>query len=228
MYALFHHRRFNFNPRSPHGERQIFRDLRHFTSSFQSTLPARGATRFRLIVSYALKFQSTLPARGATIPARPCRKWGGNFNPRSPHGERRLPLTGLLLGYKFQSTLPARGATALLLLRYLIQLISIHAPRTGSDKCHRLHPYAMTYFNPRSPHGERPKEGRDGTLPLVNFNPRSPHGERLLIFLIVSVSCYFNPRSPHGERQRCPRIAGFGIVISIHAPRTGSDKHNSW
>ena len=79
----------NFNPRSPHGERRkraIFKRrtlrisihaprtgsdglwLSYRTSylTFQSTLPARGATLFLFIVSYALKFQSTLPARGAT------------------------------------------------------------------------------------------------------------------------------------------------------------------
>ena len=104
------------------------------TSTFQSTLPARGATavdtisrcrqrisihaprtgsdigyrRSQVIVT---PFQSTLPARGATP---------------------RLCLFAFLC--IFQSTLPARGATvasaedAATLAR-----ISIHAPRTGSD-----------------------------------------------------------------------------------------------
>ena len=34
-------------------------------------------------------------------------------------------------------------------------LISIHAPRTGSDYRGRSCLYLDNYFNPRSPHGER-------------------------------------------------------------------------
>ena len=35
-----------------------------------------------------------------------------NFNPRSPHGERRVAaLAGVAIADRFQSTLPARGAT---------------------------------------------------------------------------------------------------------------------
>ena len=81
----------------------------------------------------------------------------GNFNPRSPHGERpdgertrpvfdgfqsTLPARGAtgsasawVQTAQFQSTLPARGATyqALADLPVTIE-ISIHAPRTGSDE----------------------------------------------------------------------------------------------
>ena len=39
----------------------------------------------------------------------------------------------------FQSTLPARGATAHAATRVLFALISIHAPREGSDQ-RRPHP----------------------------------------------------------------------------------------
>ena len=35
----------------------------------------------------------------------------------------------------FQSTLPARGATNPDVIGGIIDKISIHAPRTGSDKC---------------------------------------------------------------------------------------------
>ena len=57
--------------------------------------------------------------------------------------------------------------------------ISIHAPRTGSDHAMFLPHTGRHYFNPRSPHGERPyllhPMERFGNY----FNPRSPHGERL-------------------------------------------------
>ncbi len=78
------------------------------------------------------------------------------FNPRSPHGERPSGRTSRSTPEKFQSTLPAWGATMMLILIVLLRgifqstlpawgatsdfknaaisyLISIHAPRMGSD-----------------------------------------------------------------------------------------------
>ena len=84
---------------------------------FQSTLPARGATFQRpLNRIQTCLFQSTLPARGATIFTPPISTPKLNFNPRSPHGERR--------GMAYF----AIDALA----------ISIHAPRTGSDEAWRI------------------------------------------------------------------------------------------
>ena len=101
---------------------------------FQSTLPARGATKRPPGDRPGAGFQSTLPARGATRQASPltiqitnfnprspqgerrprwCRRTGGpDFNPRSPQGERRPGGTPDASPDVFQSTLPARGATA--------------------------------------------------------------------------------------------------------------------
>ena len=123
------------------------------------------------------------------------------FNPRSPRGERRFHYLFSLLSFKFQSTLPARGATALtieILPKILFQStlpargatisfyssdedhhISIHAPREGSDYERANKQHRRTYFNPRSPRGERQRR----TTPIIiisNFNPRSPRGERLI------------------------------------------------
>ena len=58
---------------------------------------------------------------------------------------------------------------------------------------------------------------------LKNFNPRSPHGERRKGRVVPSPKNYFNPRSPHGERHRNLEDWEVQIIISIHAPRTGSD-----
>ena len=100
----------HFNPRSPHGERRKVlanwdNDLiisihaprtgsdrnmavRAYPEKiFQSTLPARGATRSATRSSSSLTFQSTLPARGATQ-RFPMRIDNRDFNPRSLHGER--------------------------------------------------------------------------------------------------------------------------------------------
>ena len=101
-------------------------------SVFQSTLPARGATGERGLYLINLRFQSTLPARGATgLPRTHGRSW------------------------KFQSTLPARGATFTGNYAWRSVVISIHAPRTGSDWQSSVTRRCITHFNPRSPHGER-------------------------------------------------------------------------
>ena len=78
--------------------------------------------------------------------------------------------------------------------------ISIHAPRTGSDFLVTGTP-CQSYFNPRSPHGERPSPAAGSAGARSHFNPRSPHGERHRGFIMRRI-------------REC---------ISIHAPRTGSD-----
>ena len=57
----------------------------------------------------------------------------GNFNPRSPHGERHAAFYRLKNGMEFQSTLPAWGATERNEDDIDYIRISIHAPRMGSD-----------------------------------------------------------------------------------------------
>ena len=101
-----------FNPRSPRGERPTGGGFLHkLRSGFQSTLPAWGATRtFQVLyIRYEL-FQSTLPAWGAT----------GTI------------VTGIKARL-FQSTLPAWGATLQPCHQRRVGVISIHAPRVGSD-----------------------------------------------------------------------------------------------
>ena len=57
----------------------------------------------------------------------------GNFNPRSPCGERREDITSISLPTLFQSTLPVWGATLDTSMEDHVADISIHAPRVGSD-----------------------------------------------------------------------------------------------
>ena len=55
------------------------------------------------------------------------------FNPRSPCGERPTKLWHVVAAGTFQSTLPVWGATWWKLRNSAEELISIHAPRVGSD-----------------------------------------------------------------------------------------------
>ena len=172
----------DFNPRSPHGERPPF------------------------------------PREGCPSPPY--------FNPRSPHGERPVTRNNHAVEKRFQSTLSSRRATVLLIncipLRQFQSTLSSRratssvwaAPQAGQFQStlssrratvhFRQNIQRSKYFNPRSPHGERPTwavpeldmdgisihalltESDDivfqpwGSLP--DFNPRSPHGERPVYF----------------------------------------------
>ena len=192
------------------------------------------------------------PRAGSDGAHRTRRKRKRNFNPRSPCGERpskgrtptifgsfqsTLPVRGATRAYfnidefrTFQSTLPVRGATRWDIGELPSDIISIHAPRAGSDHVrHRIwHPH--NHFNPRSPCGERllrqadlligilisihaPRAGSDCfntvlSLPPLNFNPRSPCGERPVALWAAATGQNFNPRSPCGERL------SYGLIIS--------------
>ena len=97
--------------------------------------------------------------------------------------------------FTFQSTLPVRGATAPGNCTRRNPNISIHAPRTGSDPPRRSAETANSYFNPRSPCGERPLCGLRCTA-QVHFNPRSPCGERRLPGVISQPFCLFQSTLP--------------------------------
>ena len=145
-------------------------------------------------------FQSTLPARGAT-PACPARTRNPIFQSTLPaRGATHIVLHVVQMPRPFQSTLPARGATAIQRADGRLRCISIHAPREGSDCPAHPPERPVPDFNPRSPRGERPAR-LSGSTGRTNCNPRSPRGERRqgrVLFVVVP-------------------------VISIHAPREGSD-----
>ena len=168
--------------------------------AFQSTLPARGATND--IASFVGRIGISIhaPRTGSDHFRHALQADQRHFNPRSPHGERPFFSSNLLEWHTFQSTLPARGATADRILSNMRQIISIHAPRTGSDQYYSSVFAPYYYFNPRSPHGERPERS-----PLI-FSSRtiSIHAPRTgsdrCPMIQVMVVDHFNPRSPHGER----------------------------
>ena len=234
-----------FNPRSPHGERRQRGAQALSPAPFQSTLPARGATLHRLAFFFHLIISIHAPRTGSDCMILPGAIDGGDFNPRSPHGERpysppkngglkdisiHAPRTGSddatpsasAARPAFQSTLPARGATCTTEDAAIMWGISIHAPRTGSDSTATRAYRTTTHFNPRSPHGERRSRPCKSAM-RRHFNPRSPHGERRNPARHKRCAGHFNPRSPHGERHDGTDKRLMDELISIHAPRTGSD-----
>ena len=93
-----------------------------------------------------------------------------------------------------------RGATHLPCTYCRNELISIHAPRAGSDARHPSYCLRMNHFNPRSPCGERP----------VAQNFRAAHAQ-------------FQSTLPVRGATRTHTVIECPNYISIHAPRAGSD-----
>ena len=214
----------DFNPRSPHGERPRGTFTSDFFIKFQSTLPARGAT----------KHANEQSRRKEDISIHAPRT-GSDGYVRHASGAAAIsihaPRTGSD-GYVRH----ASGAAA----------ISIHAPRTGSDGIRMRRKRRKRYFNPRSPHGERlygvdcqnvvldisihaPRTGSDVLIrfdadgrEIISIHAPRTGSDGDLIFAIKFYK-HFNPRSPHGERPpiNTPKLKT--AFISIHAPRTGSD-----
>ena len=101
-------------------------------------------------------FQSTPPARGATRRrySRPCSS--PYFNPRPPRGGRQRRPKNFRRSTSFQSTPPARGATWWPRDGYAPETdISIHAPREGGDGGGDVPIIHKGNFNPRPPRGGR-------------------------------------------------------------------------
>ena len=155
----------HFNPRSPHGERQLRLFFVQPMTKFQPTLPARGATGKSVDLVTLDAISTHAPRTGSDRNPARHKRGAGHFNPRSPHGERQcltsscpspmdefqptLPARGAtgnrhreVRGGEFQPTLPARGATELAVSAgTLVWIISTHAPRTGSDvRALQFHP----------------------------------------------------------------------------------------
>ena len=146
-----------------------------------------------------------------------------HFNPRSPHGERPKRAFPNTLFNRFQPTLPARGATAWRRRCPPWALFQPTLPARGATSGRCCSTGSCKHFNPRSPHGERP------CCPFLwrwipDFNPRSPHGERHGGVLLADVQHGISTHAPRtGSDFNPPDEGPVARAISTHAPRTGSD-----
>ena len=119
----------NFNPRAPRGARPSLERIRSFLLRFQSTRPARGATRCRWPPRASRYFNPRAP-RGARLGEFEEIDILKDFNPRAPCGAR---LSGRLRG-------TGQG------------LISIHAPHAGRDSRAWSNRNKPTVFRPLQNH----------------------------------------------------------------------------
>ena len=170
-------------------------------------------------------FNPRSPCGERPAPGRDTGSGKGNFNPRSPCGERResgsgksaslriqstLPVWGATVGYpvllffqfEFQSTLPVWGATEDHMDEWRQILISIHAPRVGSDVIARRFMKCTTAFQ--------------STLPVWGATCYSTG--------LISAETLFQSTLPVWGATRKSRVLPRPLRISIHAPRVGSDR----
>ena len=183
----------------------------------------RGATRSTSNKEANDIFQSTLPVRGATsipghsiccvvisihAPRAGSDRTGYTSTMAAEIFQSSLPVRGattskmtMIATAIFQSTLPVRGATRIFNRFGGKKHISIHAPRAGSDT-----PGANAWIRSKSFQSTLPVRG--ATIPATAAD-RPPD---------------FNPRSPCGERPLCGDHYILNLMISIHAPRAGSDR----
>ena len=214
----------HFNPRSSHGERPRCLLHGHRARAISIHAPRTGSDVPAAVILADIRlFQSTLPARGATYQRPSSLRTSGYFNPRSPHGERRAPATSGRPREPFQSTLPARGATGCSPGQMPGLIFQSTLPARGATRQRRRNDGGKQGFQSTLPARGATRGQQSAGLLVHYFNPRSPHGERPLQCFRLGQGRHFNPRSPHGERRFSRFLPRFAVIISIHAPRTGSD-----
>ena len=191
-----------FNPRSPDGERQETNFDSDSSRRISIHAPRMGSDRSR-----------------RTRPILPV-----DFNPRSPDGER--PVDAVLVPDHDAISIhaPRMGSDPAIISMPLTQLIiSIHAPRMGSDapaRNQRSKKGEISIHAPRM--GSNPAD-RTWTWCSQYFNPRSPDGERQPVSPSASPLPPFQSTLPGwGSDLRALRSSSL-LIISIHAPRMGSD-----
>ena len=141
----------------------------------------------------------------------------------SPCGERRKKDSSIILASQFQSTLPVRGATARDARTHGGRLISIHAPRAGSDISFSFLLTGKIYFNPRSPCGERQFcIVYVGVLYEISIHAPRAGSDRVLAQMEAEEQ-KFQSTLPVRGATSFDRGEDFAASISIHAPRAGSD-----
>ena len=127
----------------------------------------------------------------------------------------------------FQSTLPVWGATADHAQTYSNIIISIHAPRVGSDLFGLTFPDSQRDFNPRSPCGERPKGGRWRECCWIFQSTLPVWGATVHVHLVAHPRKGISIHAPRVGSDDNLGITGTTAKISIHAPRVGSDGDDS-
>ena len=191
---------------------------------FQSTLPVWGATLAGLDWCAVILFQSTLPVWGATIHAFASLACFLIFQSTLPVWEATLLRQRSVRRDRISIHAPRVGSDlASTPARYIFGDISIHAPRVGSDRPYQPEPRPPPRFQSTLPVWGATRARARARRRTSYFNPRSPCGERQLVGLRGHLRLLFQSTLPVWGATATEHVDGPERPISIHAPRVGSD-----
>jgi len=169
---------FYFNPRPPHGGRQLIQRFPRRVFSISIHAPRMGGDCLPWNSFPGASYFNPRPPHGGRLGYAFYNPNPLNFNPRPPHGGRRsgTPIKGQYS--QFQSTPPAWGATKLRIANKIRYTISIHAPRMGGDVLCLVFLVDHATFQSTPPAWGATREREGNSTRGCYFNPRPPHGGR--------------------------------------------------
>ena len=169
-------------------------------------------------------FQSTLPVGGATRPsvATPAALPVSIHAPRGGSDDLGQPQV-FSQGVSIHA--PRGGSDAMIRFPLWDDFVSIHAPRGGSDISVISRQALIDSVSIHAPRGGSDHSGNQPKLPGNRFNPRSPWGERLFVPNRLTWVHWFQSTLPVGGATAPRRGNVLIILVSIHAPRGGSDSY---
>ena len=190
---------------------------------FQSTLPVWGATCPESHACCSFYISIHAPRVGSDQQQRRGKYQRGDFNPRSPCGERLPGCNKLSRTRIFQSTLPVWGATPSKSIMSIHCSISIHAPRVGSDGWRRLPTAKRRLFQSTLPvWGATKWDVYEGQFFEISMHAPRVGSDRPTSTRKSSAGA-FQSTLPVWGATLPPGSAAEAEAISIHAPRVGSD-----
>ena len=221
--------------------------MAHTSNVFLSTLPARGATYDTGGFENVTVISIHAPREGSDAAAAGVAAGDGAISIHAPReGSDAESASGAETARQISIHAPREGSDAGPWMSTSGRTIFLSTlPARGATRSGLTAPMPLPYFYPRSPRGERqigpysayaiavflstlPARGATGhhfwvRRGVPDFYPRSPRGERHKVDGICFAFGNFYPRSPRGERRCHLQKSLLFLVISIHAPREGSD-----
>ena len=169
------------------------------------------------------KISTHAPRTGSDAARARAHPRGSDFNPRSPHGERRFIKNDRRQRRHISTHAPRTGSDTAEIIFDCAYNISTHAPRTGSDPAPAPPARPPRRFQPTLPARGATNPPDDGALVTRRFQPTLPARGATRNTLLFNSHSKFQPTLPaRGATTTSPSAFRFS-GISTHAPRTGSD-----
>ena len=167
-------------------------------------------------------FQSTPPARGATRNRKCCVRLR-SISIHAPREGGDVKLCAITSHNVISIHAPREGGDSRPPAPPAATGISIHAPREGGDLAYCCTCAEDSLFQSTPPARGATTERLPELRAVLHFNPRPPRGGRQFFEICGLGGSYFNPRPPRGGRLCGTGGRAARTEISIHAPREGGD-----